>query len=78
MIPLVEPTTALMDAVRAARESAARVFSALNDQCQRVELQADDDLLTWLKAPSLCRVTGGSVAVYAEGKLLFYWDEVLP
>lgn len=75
MIPLVEPTSALMDAVRAARDSAARLFAAGIDMTQSVELQAEDDVLAWLKVPMLCRVTGGSVAVHAEGKLLFYWDE---
>lgn len=75
MIPLVEPSAALMDAVRAARDSAARIFSACISTIQSVELQAEDDVLAWLKVPALCRVTGGSVAVYAEGKLLFYWDE---
>lgn len=75
MIPLVEPTAALMDAVRAARDSAAQLFSAHEDVLQTLELQADDDLVGWLKQPALCRVSGGSVAVHAEGKLLFYWDE---
>lgn len=75
MIPLVEPTSALMDAVRAARESAARIVDALADRVQQVELQSGDDLLAWVKQPSLCRVTGGSIAVQAENKLLFYWDE---
>ena len=75
MIPLVEPTSALMDAVRAARDSAARIFSAAATATQTVELQAEDDVLAWLRVPALCRVQGGSVAVYAENKLLFYWDE---
>lgn len=75
MIPLVEPTSALMDAVRAARDSAALIFSAAAAQTQLVELQAEDDVLAWLKVPALCRVQGGSIAVYAESKLLFYWDE---
>jgi len=40
MIPLVEPTAALMDAVRAARESAAQLFSEYADQVQTIELEA--------------------------------------
>lgn len=75
MIPLVEPTAALMDAVRAARDSASRLFDQHAEALSSLELEADDDLLAWLKVPSVCRVTAGSVAVYAEGKLLFYWDE---
>lgn len=75
MIPLVEPTAALMDAVRAARESAAQLFSEYADQVQTIELEADDEVLGWVKTPALCRVSAGSIAVHAEGKLLFYWDE---
>lgn len=75
MIPLVEPTTALMEAVRAARDSAARIFSAADAGSMTVELQPDDDILAWLKVPALCQVRSGSVAVWAEEKLLFYWDE---
>ncbi len=75
MIPLVEPTAALMQAVRAARDSAARLFSALPDACQQLDMEAGDDLAGWLRTPALCQVLSGSVAVHAEGKLLFYWDE---
>ncbi|NQD38918.1 cyclic nucleotide-binding domain-containing protein [Permianibacter sp. IMCC34836] len=75
MIPLVEPTTDLMDAVRAARDSAAHIFSERAADCQQVEMQAEDDILSWIREPALCRVESGSVAVFAENKLLFYWDE---